>query len=67
MLRAFLSMSGASAAEALPTITTTPARLLGLGDRLGRVAPGHDADLVLLSPDLRVIETFVDGESVYRA
>ena len=67
MLRAFLSMSGASAAEALPTITTTPARLLGLGDRLGRVAPGHDADLVLLSPDLRVIETFVEGESVYRA
>ena len=67
MLGAFLSMSGATAAEALPTITTTPARLLGLGDRLGRVAPGHDADLVLLSPNLRVIETFVGGESVYQA
>ena len=66
MLRAFLSFSGATAAEALPTITTTPARRLGLGDRLGRVAPGYDADLVLLSPDLRVVETFVGGESVYR-
>jgi N-acetylglucosamine-6-phosphate deacetylase len=67
MLRAFLSYSGATAAEALPTVTTTPARLLGLGDWLGRVAPGCAADLVLLSPDLRVVETFVDGESVYRA
>ncbi|MBK7218717.1 MAG: N-acetylglucosamine-6-phosphate deacetylase [Candidatus Promineofilum sp.] len=66
MLRAFLGFSGATAAEALPTVTTTPARLLGLGDRLGRIAPGYDADLVLLSPDLRVVETFVGGESVYR-
>ena len=66
MLRAFLGFSGATAAEALPTVTTTPARLLGLGDRLGRIAPGYDADLVLLSPDLRVVETFVGGASVYR-
>ena len=66
MLRAFLSFSGATAAEALPTITTTPARRLGLADRLGRIAPGYDADLVLLSPDLRVVETFVGGESVYQ-
>ena len=66
MLRAFLAFSGATAAQALPTITTTPAWRLGLGDRLGRVAPGYDADLVLLSPDLRVVQTFVGGESVYR-
>jgi len=66
MLRAFLSYSGATVDEALPTITTTPARLLGLGDWLGRIAPGCAADLVLLSPDLRVVETFVGGESVYR-
>ena len=60
------SASGATPAAALPTVTTTPARLLGLDDRLGRVAPNYDADLVLLSPDLRVVETFVGGESVYR-
>jgi N-acetylglucosamine-6-phosphate deacetylase len=64
--RAFLGFSGATPAAALPTVTTTPARLLGLDDRLGRVAPNYDADLVLLSPDLRVVETFVGGESVYR-
>lgn len=67
ILRAFVTFTGATAAEALPTVTSTPARLLGLGDRLGRIAPGYDADLVLLSSDLRVVETFVGGESVYRA
>ena len=66
MLRTFLAFSGATAAQALPTITTTPAWRLGLGDRLGRVAPGYDADLVLLSPVLRGVQTFVGGESVYR-
>lgn len=67
ILRAFVGFTGASPADVLSTVTTTPARLLGLGGQLGRVSPGYDADLVLLTPDLRVVETFVGGESVYRA
>jgi len=66
-LRAFMAFTGAALADVLPTVTTTPARLLGLGEQLGRVAPGHVADLVLLTPDLRVVETFVGGVPVYRA
>jgi len=67
ILRAFIAFTGASLAGALPTVTTTPARLLGLDGQLGRVAPGYAADLTLLTPDLRVVETFVGGKSVYRA
>ena len=67
ILRAFRSFTGAPLPEALATVTTTPARLLGLTGQLGRVAPGHSADLVLLTPDLRVVETFVGGQSVFRA
>jgi len=33
---------------------TTPATLLGLGERTGRIEPGKDADLVLLSEALTV-------------
>jgi len=66
ILRAFLSFSGASLAEALATVTSTPARLLGL-DGVGRLAPGCRADLVLLTPDGHVVETFVSGESIYRS
>jgi imidazolonepropionase-like amidohydrolase len=36
---------------ALHAISATPAKLLGLGSRLGAVAAGRDADLVALSGD----------------
>jgi imidazolonepropionase-like amidohydrolase len=39
---------GLPADAALQAITTTPAKLLGLDDRVGSVAPGKDADLVAL-------------------
>lgn len=67
ILRAFVSFTGAPPAAALATVTTTPARLLGLAGRLGCLAPGCDADMVLLTPDLHVVETFVGGQSLYRA
>jgi len=66
ILRAFIGFTGASLPEALATVTTTPARLLGLQERLGRIAPGRPADLVLMTPGLEIVETFVEGESIYR-
>jgi len=39
--------SGLSLEHVLPTVTSTPAKLLGLDDRLGTVATGKQADLVL--------------------
>lgn len=50
-------------AEALTMATETPARLLGLTD-LGTLTPGHAADLVVLTPDLHVIETWIAGAQV---
>ena len=52
--------------DALATITTTPARLLGIGHERGQIAPGYLADLVLLSPDLQVQATIARGEVVYQ-
>jgi len=49
--------------ESLRMASLYPARYLGLEDRLGRVAPGHRADLALLrEPDLSVLATWVGGE-----
>jgi len=67
ILRAFRAFTAAPLPALLATVTTTPARLLGLDDRLGRIAPGYEADLTLVTPDLNVVETFVSGRSVYRA
>jgi N-acetylglucosamine-6-phosphate deacetylase len=66
ILRAFVSFTGASLPEALATVTTTPARLLGLDDRLGRIAPGMAADLVLMTPAIEIVEAYVAGELVYQ-
>ena len=38
-----------------------PAEFLGLGDELGRIAPGYRANLVLVDADINVVETWIDG------
>jgi N-acetylglucosamine-6-phosphate deacetylase len=43
---------GLPLAEALRMSTSTPARLLGLQDQIGVLAPGARADLVHLADDL---------------
>ena len=53
---------------ALAALTITPAEIFGVGDRLGSVAPGRIANLVVASGDLfsdeaaRVLTTWVDGK-----
>ena len=52
---------GLPLADALTMATLTPARLLGLDDRIGRIAPGRRADLVHLTDALDVAEVWVRG------
>lgn len=44
----------------------TPARILGLDGRLGQIAVGKQADLLILDHDLEVVATIVGGQVVYR-
>ena len=66
-LRNLIEITGCSLSEALETMTSTPARVLGLDHERGRIAPGYAADLVLLSRDLRVDTTIAAGEIAYAA
>ena len=54
-----------NAAEAITMATLNAASVIGLADRKGRIAPGYDADLVVLSPEFHVEMTFVGGRPVY--
>ena len=51
---------GLSPAEAIASATTGAARLLGLENEIGRIAPGYSADLIAVSgdplADVRVLE-----------
>jgi N-acetylglucosamine-6-phosphate deacetylase len=48
-------------ADALMMATLTPARLLRVEDRIGRLKPGHRADLVHLTDDLQVADVWSGG------
>ncbi|MFQ5912892.1 MAG: N-acetylglucosamine-6-phosphate deacetylase [Nitrospinota bacterium] len=54
-------LCGFSLEEALPWVTETPARALGLYGRKGALAPGADADVLVLDPDLEVRWVAVGG------
>jgi N-acetylglucosamine-6-phosphate deacetylase len=64
-LRNFIAFTQSPLSEALKTITSTPATLLGIADQRGQIAPGYIADLVILNPDLVVTQTIVGGQVIY--
>lgn len=54
--------------DALRLAGAAPADFLGIGDRLGRLAPGFRADIVALDPEeVRVLATWVAGKVDERA
>jgi imidazolonepropionase-like amidohydrolase len=58
----WLVKAGLTPAQALAAATTTAADLLGMGDRLGRIAPGYAADIVAVDGDpLSNIDTLFTG------
>jgi len=56
--------AGIPKAEAIRMATIYPARYARADDRAGVIAPGRDANLVLLDDDLRVRRVIVRGEAV---
>lgn len=67
VLRNIMAFAGLTLAEALPMATSTPAAAMGLAGRKGVLAPGADADVMLLDAAGRVRLTMVAGRVVYRA
>jgi N-acetylglucosamine-6-phosphate deacetylase len=63
-VRNLIRFAGAPIHEAIAAATTAPASVLGL-TRKGRIEPGADADLVLLTSDLEIVTTIVGGEVVW--
>ncbi|PKS13257.1 hypothetical protein jhhlp_000028 [Lomentospora prolificans] len=56
---------------ALASVTTTPARYLGMGERLGKIKPGFDADIVVwdsdpLSVGATPVQVWIDGIAQFK-
>ncbi|MEU7425950.1 N-acetylglucosamine-6-phosphate deacetylase [Streptomyces sp. NPDC040750] len=59
-----VTVDGLSVADTVTALSTNPARLLGLSDRVGSLEPGKDADLVLLDADFGLKGVMRQGEWV---
>ncbi len=63
-LQVCVEQTGISLADAVRMASTTPARVLGLGDRKGVLAPGYDADVTVLGADFSVQAVLALGRFV---
>lgn len=65
LVRVMVNQVGIPLNEAVAMATVNPARALGMNAK-GRLKPGADADLVILSRDLEVRRTLIAGERVFK-
>lgn len=66
----FAARNGIPPQLALDAVTILPARLLGIDDRVGSLAPGKDADFVVwsadpLNPAATAVSVHIDGNTVH--
>ena len=66
LVRTMVTKVGVPLHEAIAMATDTPAFVIGLASK-GQFKIGGDADLVVISPELEVLRTFVAGEEVFNA
>jgi N-acetylglucosamine-6-phosphate deacetylase len=60
-IRNFSEFTGASLADTVTLATRNPARMTGLDDEIGSIAPGRSADIAVLSMKNDVIGTILRG------
>jgi imidazolonepropionase-like amidohydrolase len=61
---------GLDRSQALKLVTSNPAEIMGVDNRIGKLKPGNDADLVVWSGDpldiyQRPEKVYMDGKLVY--
>lgn len=64
MFRNFVRFTGMAPHKAIRTVTLNPAACLGLQDRMGLVAPGRVADLVMWDDNLRARRIWWAGREI---
>lgn len=63
-VRNAVELLGVELPEAARMASQYPAEFLGLGNELGRIAPGYRASLVLVDDSFDVKETWIDGQTL---
>lgn len=64
-VRNVMQFTGCSLQKAVTLVTANPAKVLGISNERGLLAPGRRADMVVLTPEGEVVHTIVAGEMVH--
>lgn len=62
-----VNLAGLPLHEAIRMASLNPARVLGIEDQKGAIAPGMDADIVLMDKDFNIKLVMVQGEIVFNS
>ncbi len=66
LVRNMVTMAGVPLTDAVRMACTTPARIMGVGDRKGALAVGKDADIILFDNQINVSLTMIGGRVVFQ-
>lgn len=64
LVRTMVETAAVPLTDAVKMMTATPARILGVSDRKGRLEAGKDADIILFDDHIRVARTLIHGKTV---
>jgi N-acetylglucosamine-6-phosphate deacetylase len=65
LVRTMITMGEVPLIDAVKMITSTPARISGVSDSKGSLAPGKDADIVIFDHDINIKMTMIKGRIVF--
>ncbi|WHY77087.1 N-acetylglucosamine-6-phosphate deacetylase [Neobacillus sp. WH10] len=62
-----VAWGNATPEEAIYMASTAPAKSIGMDRECGKIAISHDADFIVLTPELELMATYLDGVCRYQA
>ncbi len=64
LVRTMINMGEVPLVDAVKMITSTPARIMKLSDKIGRLKKGMDADILVFNQDIEMQSIFIKGNQV---
>ncbi len=66
LVRTMMKMADVSIMDAVKMMTATPARIMGVLDKMGELAISKNADILLFDNNITIVMTMINGEIVYQ-
>jgi len=67
LVRTMHTVADVNWVDTIRMMTVTPAKILGIADRKGILAPEKDADIVIFDENVKIDRTIIGGKTVYQA